>query len=228
MATKKKSVKKKSTKTTTSSKPTKKIVKKISSKKTTTKTVAKKESKTKGKEFVAQTLAGTTQKKNSKTRKANGKNKPKGDPQLEKLFKEAGKAQGNPHKGPNTAAAFISALVAYIALDLIYSQLIAKNLFSHAIAGLRQTPISWLVLLGYIALIGAMIYVYPKLKLEGKTCQKGAKYGLIVLILGIIPLRLMLFGSFALPALALVTDAIWEVIELVVVGMIIAHFYKEE
>lgn len=120
------------------------------------------------------------------------------------------------------AAAFVVAFP----LSLVWHVLLMSDFYDTASAGtMREPPLFWSVILGYVVVAVIMAYMYPKGYEGGSPLAEGFKFGAVIGILWWLPTQLVLYGAIEGPFSMVVVDGAWHVVEEGLAGVALAMVY---
>lgn len=130
--------------------------------------------------------------------------------------------------GKRFVLATLAAFFVMFALAGVFNQILIKDFVRNNIASsiLRETPVTSSIVLGYLLLSVFMSYLYPIFARPGQsTLVQGVKFGALMGLLWMFPFNLVLHGNYNFPAVALLIDTGWALLEQGLGGVVIALVY---
>jgi hypothetical protein len=83
------------------------------------------------------------------------------------------------------------------------------------------------MVLPFICYSFAAVWLYQNFAQRQPWVQRGLLYGLVLSLVTIVPMRMMNYATFQLPGMVLVKECILFTIQLLILGVVIAWFYRE-
>ena len=133
---------------------------------------------------------------------------------------------------------FISLLLAFLVMfilaglfnGLVVNQFVSENIDP---AMLLESPNLALIALGYALLALLMTLIYPRVVSQPSySFRSGFLFGMVAGIAWLLPQALVLHGMYRFPALGLLIDPAWALLEQgiggAIIGMIYARFSRPE
>ncbi len=125
--------------------------------------------------------------------------------------------------------AWIGSFAVMFAFAGIFNTLIIRDFVVQNIqsAFLRNPPNMLLIAIGYLLLAFLMAYIYPRvMRTQAFSFSAAAGYGMVAGISWLLPYSLVLHGAYNLPALALIIDTGWALLEQGLGGLVIGFTYS--
>ena len=122
--------------------------------------------------------------------------------------------------------ALVAGFVVMVLLSGLWHMLIMGDFYKeHSTAGAREQYKMGFIVLGYIVLALLMAYIYPKGCSGGGVVAEGAKFGILMGLLWILPFSLVLYGVIEMSGTGLIVDVVWHIVEQGVGGIVIGLVY---
>jgi hypothetical protein len=83
------------------------------------------------------------------------------------------------------------------------------------------------MVLPFVLWSGSSVWVYQNFARREPWLQRGLLFGVVLALLTIIPMRMINYASLQLPGMVLVKECIYQTILLLILGVVIAWFYRE-
>jgi len=125
--------------------------------------------------------------------------------------------------------AWLGSFAVMFALAGIFNTLIIRHFVVENIQStfLRDPPNMLLIAVGYLLLAFLMAYIYPRvLRTQTFSFLTAVGFGMVAGISWLLPYSLVLHGAYNFPALALIIDTGWALIEQGLGGLVIGFTYS--
>lgn len=126
--------------------------------------------------------------------------------------------------------AWILAFVVMFLLSGLFNGIIISSFIENNISSslIRESPNMLLIGLGYVVLSFVMAFFYPRfIKPRNSTWRSGLTFGMILGVVWLLPYSLVLHGVYTFPAMALLIDPVWALIEQGAGGISMGLIYRE-
>ncbi len=128
--------------------------------------------------------------------------------------------------GRKLFAGALAAFVVAFPLSVVWHVLLMSDFYDAAAAGaMRDPPIFWSIILGYVVVAVIMAYMYPKGYEGGSPVTEGLKFGAVIGLLWWLPTQLVLYGAMDGPFSMVIVDGAWHALEEGLAGIALAMVY---